>query len=376
MTFEKDADGTIRMLGLPILKAGTWKNLTFTREHLAKIAKHFSAIKEKYGLRLKVGHGKQPDDAHEWPSLGDGTKMYVGGDGTLMADFKRVPRMIAQLIQKGAFREVSPEVYFDVNYNGTVYPHIVMAASLLGEHPKAVRDLPNLDTLKGINALYAAEANEIDFESAGAVLALSDPMIVSPETDNKKENQMSDELVKTLQGQVQELKSEQEKEAAKLQAAEEKATEAEANVAKLTAENEDLTAKLKARDEADEKRETEEFDGKKAALKASYEKTLEKTHKDKADEMVDAATPETFESVKGFVESLPKSGVFKEISKEEGKPADGEKGKDEKPKTMTLQGKEYEIGNQDLAEKVQKFADEHKISYVEAMDKLSERGEI
>jgi len=373
--FETREDGTLNVFGLPLMRPGKWKGFEFTSDVLDGIVDAFTTLGSKYRLRLKIGHGTQPKDAAEYPSLGDGAKVYRDSGGTLLGDFVKVPKVIGRLIAKGAFREVSPELYSDLNYNGTMYPWVLFAASLLGESPKAIRDLPNLDTIEGVDALYASDAHsEVDLESAGAVaFAFSDPVIVETRSDdkNEKDKNMSEKLVETLEKQIEGFKAEKaelETKITALSGAEKERTEA---IAKLEAEKAELSERVEAIEKAESERKVKAFEDKKAELKGSLAEKLEKVEREKLEALIETATEATFETVKAAVESVAKSSVLTEQSNE-GATVEGRT----YPEKFTDKDGTFEVTARDEASKIEKYAHENKLTVVEATNQMIERGLI
>ena len=65
----------------------------------------------------------------------------------LLADFKKVPGKIADLIKAGAFRQKSAEVVWDFPNGKDKFPRVLTGVALLGEHIPAVADLNDIVSL-------------------------------------------------------------------------------------------------------------------------------------------------------------------------------------------------------------------------------------
>jgi len=136
-----------------IFSAGIHNGDMYTEEDLQAMEDAFYACKGKLRPPLKLGHS---EDQGMWekdglPAIGwiDNVKR-VGKD--LYADFIKVPKAIYELIQAGAYRTVSAEIYWNAIVDGKKYPYALKALALLGA------DIPAVKTVSDIMALYKAEA--------------------------------------------------------------------------------------------------------------------------------------------------------------------------------------------------------------------------
>jgi hypothetical protein len=202
-----------------IFSAGTHNGDLYTKADIKQIADAFYKCKGKLRPPLKLGHNEIQNfwQMDGMPAIGwvDNVRA-VGSD--LVADLVKIPRAIYELIEAGAYRTTSAEIYWNVVVEGEKYPYALKALSLLGADIPAVKSVSDLLALynEKFAAAYA-ESNEFEVKTyEGATPA--------------KENSMPDE--KTPEQIAAETAA---AEAAKVEAdkaAVEAATKAEAEKAK------------------------------------------------------------------------------------------------------------------------------------------------
>jgi len=135
--------------GVEIFAAGIWNGDPYT-------VKDLDSIVDAYGLMprrppLKLGHSEtqkffgQSDGA---PALGWVDKLYRNGK-KLLADFTKVPDVVANFIRGGNYDRVSAEIYwnFKLPEGDTVLPRALKAVSLLGADMPAITSLQDLQTV-------------------------------------------------------------------------------------------------------------------------------------------------------------------------------------------------------------------------------------
>lgn len=158
---DENADGddeleTVDIPGVEILAVGKWRGSQerkYTTETLANIAKSFKALLSdgelNYEPPLKLGHDERQKLIQEsgLPSIGWVSALKVKGD-KLIADFKGVPKRLAEVIKAGGYKKVSSELYFDYRIGGKAWPAVLKAVSLLGA------DVPAVKTIADIRAMY------------------------------------------------------------------------------------------------------------------------------------------------------------------------------------------------------------------------------
>lgn len=178
---------------MEIFSVGTWNGQKFTKEDLQKIVESYSEIGDKTKPYLKLGHNDEQQLAKKSgmgedgkPALGWLHSLKLVGDN-LVAHFKDVPKVLAELIQKGAYKRVSSEIYFNYDFKDKIYPFVLKAVALLGA------DTPAVTTLQDVVALY--QENDKPFE------------VFNFTKDFKKEEVKMDELELKLAEQKAQLEA-------------------------------------------------------------------------------------------------------------------------------------------------------------------------
>lgn len=139
-----------------IFSVGEWNGEHFTRRDLEEIASNFHKLKDNLRPPLKFGHdenqtllGQRDGD----PALGWVEALRVRGE-RLVATFAGVPGVVAEAIDKGLYRRVSAELYFNLRRKGKKLGKALKAVALLGA------DLPAVTNLRDLQAYLAIVAPE------------------------------------------------------------------------------------------------------------------------------------------------------------------------------------------------------------------------
>lgn len=142
---------TFMITGIEVFSVGTWNGDKYTLADLNEMVRAFTEIKEQgFFPYLKLGHNEEQALLKEdgLPCAGWVENLYVNGE-KLMADFSYIPDKIYQLIDAGAYKTVSCEIYCGIEVNGVKYPFMLGAVALLGA------DVPGVMNLDTILAMYA-----------------------------------------------------------------------------------------------------------------------------------------------------------------------------------------------------------------------------
>ena len=136
---------TKKLTGVEVLAVGTWKGDDYTTEILDGMVAAFNELKGRIDPPGKLGHddGQKLAQADGYPAIGWVDNLYRDGE-KLKADFRDVPAKVADLIEAKAYDKISSEVYFDREFDGKVYPHILTAVSFLGADAPAVKDIKSI----------------------------------------------------------------------------------------------------------------------------------------------------------------------------------------------------------------------------------------
>jgi hypothetical protein len=127
---------------------------TYSADDLARIAAANNALADEVRVPITIGHGREqrllknsglrPD---EQPSAGWVENFRVVG-GKLLADFRAVPRKLAELIEAGAFRTRSVELRPVASQRTRqMFDMAVTAVALLGGAAPAIRTLDDIARL-------------------------------------------------------------------------------------------------------------------------------------------------------------------------------------------------------------------------------------
>lgn len=182
---------TYNIPGVEIFAAGTYHGMAWPRADLEQIHKNFGALGDKIKVPLKLGHTNRviedsEDDSP--PAVGWVSALRIDGD-KLVADFSDVPKVVRDLINKRAYRRVSPEIY--VNYvdgQGAIFGKTLKAVSLLGAA------MPEIKTLQDITLLY----REAPLGHQGSIVRLDYDLTASnggaEEVDTKELEKIQKEL--------------------------------------------------------------------------------------------------------------------------------------------------------------------------------------
>lgn len=319
-----------RLEGVEIFATGTHNGMSFGEKDLHEMVESFTTLTQKEGYRpiLKLGH----EDTQKYfgqkkgaPNLGVVDKIWVEA-GKIKANFENVPDAVVDMIRNGRYNAVSIEMFPRLNAEGVTFSNVLTAVALLGAELPAV---------KGLKDLAASLFDEFDDER----VTLTFGEVAMPATYSKEQ---LDEIVA----------------AAVAKASDELKAEFEAKVTELEGE---VASAKEAKETAEDALRTFEADAahKEAEMlvdAAIKEGKLLPKQKDMA--MAFAMNPATVKfgddeksssvAFKEFIDSLPTQVNFDEQGASESK-----------KKIAASAAEEVDI-------RARKFADEKKISYMEA----------
>lgn len=205
--YEKTELQTATLLGREILAAGTWTSnsgvkKTYTVADLDGMVAAFNALMKRLPPYVKLGHTTVKD--HKafagQPAVGWISTMKRVGT-KILADFVKVPKRIADFIEAGTYRRISPEVYHNLKdeATGKVYKHYIGAAALLGAGWGAMTSLKDVQDLFGIDGKDAISDYELpEWVSAGQAQPAEVFMAQDIVEPNKGGEQMDEKEVKAL----------------------------------------------------------------------------------------------------------------------------------------------------------------------------------
>jgi hypothetical protein len=152
-----------------VFRVGKWNGGTFTLEDLKGMAEAFAETKSAVMPFLKLGHGNSQDilKSDGLPAAGWVDDLRLVND-TLVADFSGIPAKVYDLLERGAYRARSIEIWRDVKIAGKTHKWLMTAVAFLGA------ELPAVDGLNDILNLFAANGGEaLTFEAAGEPLRIN-----------------------------------------------------------------------------------------------------------------------------------------------------------------------------------------------------------
>jgi len=137
--------------GVEIFSVGIWNGDPYTNEDLDEMIRAFDENKATLKPFLKLGHNQEQKLIQNdgLPAAGWIDNLRREGE-KLVADFVNLPKKIFQLIERGAYKKVSSEIYWNVDFNGKVYKRMLSAVALLGANMPAVSSLDDILDLYGI----------------------------------------------------------------------------------------------------------------------------------------------------------------------------------------------------------------------------------
>jgi hypothetical protein len=138
-----------------IFEAGSYHQgrYAYTEADLDQMVANWRAMGDRLRPTLVIGHDEDQDLLKNSGLFAAGWLTGLRRHGKkLLADFKDVPRVIVDLIRRGAYRRVSAEVYHDFRQGGASRGHVLRRVALLGG------EIPEIKTLQDVAALYEEAA--------------------------------------------------------------------------------------------------------------------------------------------------------------------------------------------------------------------------
>lgn len=329
-----------------IFSVGTWNGDKFTGEDLDQMVNNFALLKNDIKPPVKLGHtsklNKEVDEGQ--PAFGWVQGLKRVGD-KLIASFKDVPEILMDAIKKGLYKRVSAEIYYNVKHGGKNIGKVLSGVALLGSAIPAVKNLKDLTA-------YLSETPDLSIEFDGeGVYVFTE---VSAEITEKGSDNMSTEIkLAELEKKFSEL------EAQTASREKELSTELEAKDKQLKEFQEARDKEVKELAEEKQKTSLEE-------VKAFCEAAVKEGKMTPASaEVITKAIEEKRHEFSEKNEAVFTWGVVKEFAEAIGKTMKfDEKG--------TTEGGEPETAGETLVSEIRKYADEHKLTYGEASNKLRE----
>ena len=146
--------------GVEVFSAGTWNGDTYSVGDLDLMVAAFEVTSKTLRPPLKLGHTDKQTLAQKdgMPAVGWVGRLYRQG-GKLIADFIDIPGKIFDLLEKGAYKKVSSEIYWNISLDGMKYSRFLGAVALLGA------DMPAVTNLRDIISFYGLRLREVKYYS-------------------------------------------------------------------------------------------------------------------------------------------------------------------------------------------------------------------
>lgn len=193
--------------GAEIFATGKWNGIDFNEKDLDDIVANFESLGEVHHVPLKLGHNKEQKIVDGQPALGWVKRIYRQGQ-KLLADFKDMPKVIHDAVQRRLYRTVSIELLFNVDHDGNKYNQVLDAVALLGADHPAVNTLADLQTLTAMRTEFSG-GRRVSFETMAGNQPMEENMGISEE-DFKKLQASVDGLVSKIDekdSEINDLKS-------------------------------------------------------------------------------------------------------------------------------------------------------------------------
>ena len=136
--------------GVEVFSSGRHNGHEYTNADLDDIATAYADISKRLGYDppIKLDHDEEQASLGDTPKDGGPAFGWVANvrrkGAKLLADFKAVPEKLAELIEAGAYRARSAEIWWDVELEGTIYRRALKAVALLGVKMPAVKKLKDI----------------------------------------------------------------------------------------------------------------------------------------------------------------------------------------------------------------------------------------
>lgn len=164
---------TISIPKIEIFSEGVWNGDSYSHDDLQAMVDAFGEV--GFEPIVKAGHAEGQEDEKKArmvfgaPSLGYAKRIWIEGK-KLFASLKQVPKHFAALVQAGAFKRISAEIYWSYKNeaSGKKFPRVLKAIAFLGAEIPALTDLKAIESLYQRNAaggLFAYDERGNEFRS-------------------------------------------------------------------------------------------------------------------------------------------------------------------------------------------------------------------
>ena len=172
---------TVDIEGVEIFAVGTWNGDTYKAADLDAMVEAYEKTRGHFDPFLKISHddsqklaAKSGLSVAELPAIGIVANLRRVGD-KLVADFLKVPKKVAELMNVGAYRARSAEIWEGMKMAGEQFKFMLKAVGLLGAEAPGVDALNTLDDIIALYGKAAKSAKAYDNLAAAKVYSLDLP---------------------------------------------------------------------------------------------------------------------------------------------------------------------------------------------------------
>ncbi len=185
-----------------VFSVGTWNGDKYTEADLDEMVKNFGELQGAIKPPLKLGHAdeginKKLKDGQ--PALGWVTNLKRNGE-KLVATVTGMPEAVLKAIQKGLYKRISCEIFWNLKIGDKVYKRVLSAVALLGASIPAVTNLKDLEVFLSRSMLEGASfdgCKAYSFDMAGSGHTISGGKGMDMDTIKKEyETKLADEKKK------------------------------------------------------------------------------------------------------------------------------------------------------------------------------------
>jgi hypothetical protein len=212
--YQSDELETVR-IELEIFSTGTQKGQNISVADLEEIVKATNEFRNDTGNEPynKISH-EDGNPILDNMALGWVDKLYVKGQ-KLMAECYQVPKKFAQMIQSGAFKKRSIELYNALTHKGIYYGKVLKAIAHFGTN---IPEVSNLND--AVTVIYSADNYKTEFYSLDSLSEgknekeqkMETPENNAPSTDDVKDKKIKEqeEIILALREELKKKNSEYE----------------------------------------------------------------------------------------------------------------------------------------------------------------------
>jgi len=145
-----------KIIGKEIFSTGNWNGDDYIMKDLEEMVETFNATNSNYKPYIKLGHDEDQKLLQNdgLPSAGWVENLRIKGT-KLVCDIVDIPDKIFKLIKDNAYRYVSSEIFWNINFNGQEYPKMLAGVALLGS------DMPAVGNLNDFANLYKFDYSKV-----------------------------------------------------------------------------------------------------------------------------------------------------------------------------------------------------------------------